>query len=128
MKKILFLILANVAMFYASAQVTDSTVTTTTTTHKYYYYPSSNVYFDEATGDYWYLDNGTSQWVMVKTLPPTVTVETTERQSIDYTGNDPWKNNADHMEKYKAKDDKTKMKSDDEKAKIKEDKTKIKSE
>src|SRR5438045_290423 len=128
MKKILFLILTSGVMFYASAQVTTDSTVTTTTTHKYYYYPSSNVYFDEATGDYWYLDNTTSQWSMVKTLPSTINVEQTDRQAINYNGNDPWKNNADDMKKYKAKDDKTKMKSGDDKAKIKSDKTKIKSE
>ena len=123
MKKIIFSLLICGSMLTASAQVTDST---TTTVHKYYYYPSSNVYFDEATGDYWYLDNTTSQWSMVKTLPSTIQVETTEKKSIDYSGNDPWKNNADDIKKYKEKEDKTKMKSDDEKAKIKSDKTKIK--
>ena len=112
-------------MFWASAQVTtDSAVVTT---HKYYYYPSSNVYFDEASGNYWYLDNTTSQWSMVQALPSTITVETIERQPIDYVGDDPWRNNADDIKKYKMKEDKTKIKSDDDKAKMKDDKTKMKS-
>lgn len=90
------------AIFSASAQTTTTT-TTTTTTHKYYYYPSSNVYFDEASGNYWYWDDGSSQWTMTQTLPTTITVVKTERQPIMYKGDDPWKNNAADIKKYKTK-------------------------
>ncbi|MGN6540766.1 MAG: hypothetical protein ACTHKY_08170 [Ginsengibacter sp.] len=99
MKKILFLMLISGSMLTASAQVTDST---TTTVHKYYYYPSSNVYFDEASGNYWYKDN-TSKWSETQTLPATITVEKTPRYSITYNGTEPWKNNTADIKKYKVK-------------------------
>jgi len=99
MKKILFLMLISGSMLTASAQVTDST---TTTVHKYYYYPSSNVYFDEASGNYWYKDN-TSKWSETQTLPTTITVEKTPRYSLKYNGTEPWKNNAADIKKYKVK-------------------------
>jgi hypothetical protein len=102
MKKILFLILVCGTVITASAQTTDS-VTTTTTTHKYYYYPSSNVYFDEASGNYMYWDQSTSQWSTTQTLPATITIEKTTRYPIHYSGNDPWKNNLADMKKYKVK-------------------------
>ena len=111
MKKILFLILVCGAMvFSASAQVT-TTDSSTVTVHKYYYYPSTNVYFDEASGDYWYYDDANTRWNTVKTLPSTIVVEKTQKYPIDYKGNDPWKNNAADKQKYKVKDDKEKMKA-----------------
>lgn len=122
MKKIMFSMLLCGAMFAASAQDTNNnnnnssttTTTTTTTTHKYYYYPSSNVYFDESTGNYWYRDNSTSQWSMTQQLPSTVTVTNTERRPVTYTGEDPWKNNNMDMKKYKTKKNGTvKMKPKD---------------
>jgi len=112
MKKILLGLLICGSMLSASAQVTDST-TVTTTTHKYYYYPSSNVYFDEGSGNYWYWDNSTSQWSMTQTLPTTITLEKS-RYAVDYKGNDPWKNNMADMKKYKVKNNGTvKMKPKD---------------
>jgi hypothetical protein len=116
MKKILFLMLISGSMLTASAQVTDST---TTTVHKYYYYPSSNVYFDEATGNYWYKDNTGTSWTETQTLPTTVTIEkTSPRFSLKYNGTEPWKNNAADIKKYKVKKNgvvkmKTKKDADD---------------
>lgn len=122
MKKILLALLVCGTMFSASAQTTTTT-TTTTTTHKYYYYPSQNVYYDDATQNYWYWDNGTSQWSMTQTLPTTIVVEKTTRYPVTYKGDDPWKYNAADMRKYKSKDGKEKMKGhDDTKTKIKSDK------
>jgi len=129
MKKILFLLLTSGFIVTASAQVPDSTLkdttlktdtTSTTITHKYYFYPSSNVYFDEATGNYWYLDSGTSQWLSAQTLPSTVTLVETPKYLLDYTGNEPWQNNAQDMKKYKVtKSGKVIMKNDDRKVKMK---------
>src|SRR5205814_1413556 len=88
-------------IFSASAQTT-----TTRTTHihrHYYYYPSSNVYYDEASGNYWYWDNTTSQWNMTENLPATITVVKTERRPVIYNGDDPWRNNAADIKKYKVK-------------------------
>lgn|SRR6185312_3670520 len=106
MKKILLLTLICGGMLSASAQTTDSTntTTTTTTTHQYYYYPSANIYWDQATGNYWYLDNTSNQWKEAQTLPSTVTLDNNaEKYSIDYNGNEPWKNNAEDIKKYKTK-------------------------
>lgn len=108
MKKILFLGLICGGMLSASAQDTtnnamNNTATTTITTHKYYYYPSSNVYFDEATGNYWYQENGSTDWTEVQTLPTTVTIDQTTRVPLEYTGDQPWKDNASDIKKYKVK-------------------------
>lgn len=111
MKKALFLLLICGAMLSASAQ---TTTVTDSVTHTYYYYPSSNVYFDQASGNYWYWDKSSSQWQMNTTLPQTVTVEETDKYQIPYKGNDPWKNNAEDMKKYKVKKNgKVKMKPKD---------------
>ena len=112
MKKILLMMLICGGVLSASAQ--DSTNSTTndnmstttspsTTTHKYYYYPSSNVYFDEASGNYWYKDNGANDWTEVQTLPATIMVDNTARVPLEYTGDEPWKNNASDIKRYKVK-------------------------
>jgi hypothetical protein len=113
MKKTLIALLLCGSIFSATAQdTTRVTVTTTTTSPKYYYYPSTNLYFDEVSGNYWYWDNGTSAWSMTKTLPATISVtETTQRYPITYVGTDPWIDNADHISKYKMKDGKEKIKT-----------------
>jgi len=69
----------------------------------FYYYPSSNVYYNVAATDYWYYDETTSAWVEVKELPATITLEKTPRYTVYYTGKDVWKENAEHMKKYKVK-------------------------
>ena len=70
---------------------------------RFYYYPSSNAYYNVSTGEYWYYDNGTTNWVEVKTLPATITVVKTPRHTVYYSGLDVWKDNAVHQQKYKAK-------------------------
>jgi hypothetical protein len=102
MKKILLGLLLCGGILTATAQQ-NTTTTTTTTTHKYFYDPSSNVYFDEATGTYWYQDKGATTWTKTQTLPSTVTVVKTEEHPITYTGSDPWQNNSSDIKKYKIK-------------------------
>ncbi len=130
MKKILILLLISGSVLTASAQVDQSTTTTTTTTtpttsptvqpgqHQYYFYPSQNVYFDKASGDYWYKEAPTATtWTETTTLPSTVTVENQKSFPIQYKGNDPWKNNDADLKKYKVKNNgtvKMKMKKDDD--------------
>ena len=70
---------------------------------RYYYYPSSNVYYNVTTGDYWYYDNGSTTWLQAKTLPTTIVVEKTPRYTVYYNGPEVWKDNAMHQKKYKAK-------------------------
>jgi hypothetical protein len=122
MKKILLSLMVFGSVLTASAQdsTTKTTTTTTTTTapHKYSYYPSNDVYFDQSTGSYWYHDKGSTTWMMTKTLPSTIMVEKTSPQfPINYTGDDPWKNNTTDVKKYKIKKNgtvKVKMKDKDD--------------
>jgi hypothetical protein len=70
----------------------------------FYYYPSSNVYYNVVASDYWYYDDATSTWVEVKALPTTITLEKNPRYSVCYNGKDVWKENAEHIKRYKVKD------------------------
>ena len=103
MKKILLALSVSVMSICAMAQTTEkTTTTTTTTTHKYYYYPDANVYYDQSKKDYWY--NSGSDWTEVQALPSTVVIEkSAPRYMITYHGDDPWKNNALDLKKYKSK-------------------------
>ena len=102
MKKMLFVLLISTLGLTAMAQ-NETTSTTTTTTHRYYFYPTTNVYYDDVTGNYWYYDDPTTQWVIVKTLPTKYSIKKATRYHVDYNGDDPWKNNANDMKKYKVK-------------------------
>jgi hypothetical protein len=104
MKKSLIGILLCLSILFVSAQdSTTHTTTTTTTTHKYYYDPSSNVYFDQSTGTYWYQDKGSTEWSKTQSLPSTIIVDKTQQVPIDVSGSDPWKNNTADIKKYKIK-------------------------
>ena len=70
----------------------------------FYYYPSSNVYYNVSAADYWYFDDATKAWVEVKTLPTTITLGKTPRYTVYYNGTDVWKDNAEHVKRYKVKD------------------------
>jgi hypothetical protein len=100
MKKIMlglmFVFAMSTAMTTVAQQETQQRV-------RFYYYPSTNVYYNVSTGEYWYYDNGTTNWVEVKTLPATITVEKTPRYTVYYNGPDVWKDNAVHQKKYKSK-------------------------
>jgi len=66
---------------------------------KFYYYPSSNVYFNTASGKYIYSNNG--QWTMVKSLPAKKPLD--PRRVIVYNNTpEVWANNPSHVAKYKA--------------------------
>lgn len=99
------------------AQQTTTTTTTSTQPQQqtmYYYYPSSNVYFNPTTSEYWYYDTGNSNWVQAKDLPSTVTLVKDPSYQVYYSGTDVWKDNAEHVKKYKvSKDGKTKEKPKD---------------
>ncbi|HEV8285790.1 MAG TPA: hypothetical protein VGQ09_15860 [Chitinophagaceae bacterium] len=74
---------------------------------RFYYYPSSNIYYNPATNEYWYYDDVSTTWMEVKTLPTTITITKTPRYTVYYNGNDVWKDNAVHVQKYKVKKDGT---------------------
>jgi hypothetical protein len=103
MKKILLAALLIIAGATTFAQTTSRTTTTTHRTYRYYYYPASNVYYDEASGNYWYWDNGSAQWTTVQTLPTNIKVTKSGRYLVNYNGDDPWKNNSDDIRKFKVK-------------------------
>jgi len=66
---------------------------------KFYYYPSSNVYYNTASGKYIYNNNG--QWTMVKSLPAKKSLD--PRRVIVYNNTpEVWTNNLSHVAKYKA--------------------------
>ena len=105
MKKILFGCMMMFAVCSAvNVNAQDASTATSTTRVKYWYYPSSNVYFNDATGDYWYFDQPTTTWMDVKTLPSTYVIsEKTPRYSVWHNGSDVWKDNSMHLKKYKVK-------------------------
>jgi hypothetical protein len=66
---------------------------------KFFYYPSSNVYYNPASGKYIYNKNG--QWTTVKSLPAKNAINS--RRVIVYSSSPQvWTNNSHHVTKYKA--------------------------
>jgi hypothetical protein len=98
MKKIIF------GLLFIFAAATQATAQTDTSGTKYWYYPGQNIYYNDATGDYWYYDKKTTRWADTKTLPDTYTMQDTDdRYPVYYNGTDVWRNNKTHTTKYKAK-------------------------
>lgn len=106
MKKIILglsLILGGALLSTVYAQASQSQNQTRV---KFFYYPSSNIYYNEATSEYWY--NNGSQWVLVKNLPGTIVIEAhPAKYTVYYNGTDVWKDNDTHKTKYKIKKDGT---------------------
>lgn len=69
---------------------------------RYYYYPSSNVYLDPATHNYWYFNDSAANWVTTQQLPPSINLKGQRRYALYYQGMDVWKDNALHSKKYHA--------------------------
>lgn len=65
---------------------------------KYRYYPESNVYFDIAAKRYTYFTGG--RWTTVVSLPGSIRLIGTYND-FDFEGDNPWKDNSKHKEKYK---------------------------
>ena len=84
------------------AQVDSTTTTTTTTkTTKYLYYPDANVYYNETTKSYIYMDPANNNtWTTVNQLPSTIVIDQGNKNEIVYSGKDIWKMNAEHKKKY----------------------------
>ncbi|PWT93842.1 MAG: hypothetical protein C5B54_01230 [Acidobacteria bacterium] len=76
----------------------------------FYYYPSSNIYYNVSTGEYLYYDEPTTKWITAKTLPTTITLEKMPVDTVYYNGPDVWKDNPEHLRKYKAKKEEVKKK------------------
>ena len=65
---------------------------------KYRYYPEANVYFDPVVKRYTYQSGG--KWITGANLPNTIRL-TGSFNDFDFDGDDPWKENSQHKEKYK---------------------------
>jgi hypothetical protein len=107
MKKIFSILILCAVIAPVSAQdtswQTEANRTFTPGTHKYYYYPSTNIYFDEANGNYSFKDNPSSAtWKRTRTLPSTFKPGKGLRYKLNYKGIDPWKNNKVDIIKYKV--------------------------
>jgi hypothetical protein len=76
----------------------------------FYYYPSSNIYYDVASNEYVYYDESTQKWLNVKELPTTITLVKMPADTVYYNGQQVWKDNPEHLRKYKGKKDEAKKK------------------
>ena len=91
MKKILIVVVLIIAFSIVNKAEAQKT--------KFYYYPSSNVYYNTASGKYIYNNNG--QWTAVKSLPAKKPLD--PRRVIVYNNTpEVWTNNPSHVTKYKA--------------------------
>lgn len=91
MKKIAFLLLIISLTFLGNAQTKKT---------KFYYYPSSNVYYNTASGKYIYNNSGT--WTTVNTLPSNIIIAHTPRVIVYNATPRVWENNGSHKTKYNA--------------------------
>lgn len=65
---------------------------------KYRYYSEANVYYDPIARLYTFLNGG--RWITRGSLPNTIRLEGTFND-FDFEGDDPWRENSKHKEKYK---------------------------
>lgn len=72
---------------------------------KYRYYPEANVYFDPIARLYTYLNGG--RWITRSSLPNTIRL-VGAFNDFDFEGDDPWRENSKHKERYKPKKNFTK--------------------
>ena len=68
--------------------------------YRYYYYPSSGVYFNVATGGYFYLHGG--NWQVAMALPSTVVLDTSDYVSIELDTDEPYRYYDEHRGKYRG--------------------------
>jgi hypothetical protein len=66
---------------------------------KYRYYPEANVYFDPVVKRYTYFSGG--RWTTTINLPTSIRL-VGSYNDFDFDGDDPWKENSKHKEKYKV--------------------------
>jgi hypothetical protein len=65
---------------------------------KYRYYPEANVYFDPVVKRYTYFSGG--KWTTTINLPTSIRL-VGSYNDFDFEGDNPWKDNSKHKEKYK---------------------------
>ncbi len=68
--------------------------------YRYHYYPSSGVYFNVATGSYFYLNGG--NWQMTMALPATVILESNDYVSLELESDQPYRYYDEHRGKYRG--------------------------
>ncbi|WP_281226922.1 hypothetical protein [Flavobacterium aquiphilum] len=66
---------------------------------KYRYYPEANVYFDPVVKRYTYFSGG--KWTTTINLPTSIRL-VGSYNDFDFEGDNPWKDNSMHKEKYKV--------------------------
>lgn len=69
--------------------------------YRYYYYPSTGVYFNVATGSYFYLNGGS--WQVAMSLPSTVVIDANNYVSVELDTDRPYLYYEEHRVKYKGK-------------------------
>jgi hypothetical protein len=89
MKKLFLILFLLIGFAFAKAQKT-----------KFYYYPSSNVYYNTASGKYIYSNSG--KWTTVNTLPARLSVAKTPRVIVYHASPEVWVDNSNHKTKYKT--------------------------
>lgn len=67
---------------------------------RYYYYPSSGVYFNVATGSYFYMNGG--NWQVAMSLPTTLVIDSSDYVSIELDTDRPYLFYDQHRVKYKG--------------------------
>lgn len=93
-----FAFLIGMGAYTASAQNPPAHAKAHGVKKKYRYYPDANVYFDPIGKRYTYLNGG--KWTTGATLPNTIRL-VGAFNDFDFDGDDPWKENSKHKEKYK---------------------------
>lgn len=93
-----FAFLIGAGTYVASAQNPPAHAKAHGVKKKYRYYPQSNVYFDPVVKRYTYFSGG--RWTTTINLPTTIRL-VGSFNDFDFDGDDPWKENSQHKQKYK---------------------------
>lgn len=93
-----FAFLIGAGTYAASAQNPPAHAKAHGVKKKYRYYPEANVYFDPVVKRYTYFSGG--RWTTVVTLPTSIRL-VGSFNDFDFDGDDPWKENSQHKQKYK---------------------------
>jgi hypothetical protein len=93
-----FAFLIGAGTYVASAQNPPAHAKAHGVQKKYRYYPQSNVYFDPVVKRYTYFSGG--RWITTINLPTSIRL-VGSFNDFDFDGDDPWKENSKHKEKYK---------------------------
>ena len=93
-----FAFLIGAGTYVASAQNPPAHAKAHGVKKKYRYYPEANVYFDPVVKRYTFLSGG--RWTTAINLPTSIRL-VGSFNDFDFDGDDPWKENSQHKQKYK---------------------------